>query len=166
MITLHSDIEELDEEVSDESDAPSSTQRSALARKATLRAGQEREPLKSFSQEGNMLQFIKKRGLSQEDSLGPSAFKKTRVGGGTDVRLSNPDGELWTEKYKPHSVNDLAIHRKKVESVRHWLLEALSLKYKTGKGHGMPFANPVRGSDFPCCLSFKTLSYACMVLFS
>jgi hypothetical protein len=36
------------------------------------------------------------------------------------------DDRLWADKYEPQSLGDLAVHKRKVEDVRRWLVEAFS----------------------------------------
>ncbi|KLO11926.1 Rad17-domain-containing protein [Schizopora paradoxa] len=43
----------------------------------------------------------------------------------TDDGVVEGIDELWVDKYEPRSEGDLAVHQKKVESVRRWLEEAL-----------------------------------------
>ncbi|KAI9465709.1 Rad17-domain-containing protein [Lactarius psammicola] len=38
----------------------------------------------------------------------------------------NPDDRLWADKYEPRSLGDLAVHKRKVDDVRRWLVEAFS----------------------------------------
>ncbi|KAF8780002.1 hypothetical protein HU200_002024 [Digitaria exilis] len=42
--------------------------------------------------------------------------------------------ELWVEKYTPHSLAELAVHKKKVEDVKKWLEEKLTAPKKTVGG--------------------------------
>ncbi|KAJ3684532.1 hypothetical protein LUZ61_013696 [Rhynchospora tenuis] len=47
-----------------------------------------------------------------------------------DISMSGPlchAKELWVEKYKPRSLSDLAVHKKKVEEVKNWLEERLKV---------------------------------------
>ncbi|KAI9441232.1 Rad17-domain-containing protein [Lactarius indigo] len=37
-----------------------------------------------------------------------------------------PDDRLWADKYEPRSLGDLAVHKRKVDDVRRWLVEAFS----------------------------------------
>ena len=36
------------------------------------------------------------------------------------------DDRLWADKYEPQSLGDLAVHKRKVDDVRRWLVEAFS----------------------------------------
>ncbi|XP_061358986.1 cell cycle checkpoint protein RAD17 isoform X2 [Gastrolobium bilobum] len=49
-------------------------------------------------------------------------FTGSKVSAGT--RRSNAE-ELWVDKYKPRSLEELAVHKKKVEEVKTWLEERL-----------------------------------------
>ncbi|KAI0262615.1 Rad17 cell cycle checkpoint protein-domain-containing protein [Gloeopeniophorella convolvens] len=39
-----------------------------------------------------------------------------------------PDGRLWVDKYEPESLEQLAVHKRKVEDVRSWISDAFSGK--------------------------------------
>ncbi|KAK2408820.1 cell cycle checkpoint protein RAD17 [Trifolium repens] len=49
-------------------------------------------------------------------------FTGSKVFAGTQ---RNTAGELWVDKYKPHSLEELAVHKKKVEEVKTWFEERL-----------------------------------------
>ena len=36
------------------------------------------------------------------------------------------DDRLWADKYEPQSLGDLAVHKRKIDDVRRWLVEAFS----------------------------------------
>ncbi|XP_010557618.1 PREDICTED: cell cycle checkpoint protein RAD17 isoform X3 [Tarenaya hassleriana] len=94
-----------------------------------------------------------KSGSSGRSSANPRAAKRARVSGPVrrkesnhvdEIRLSFEDfdealsgfkvpsgyersasTELWVEKYRPHTLEELAVHKKKVEEVKMWLQERL-----------------------------------------
>ncbi|KAI0301597.1 Rad17 cell cycle checkpoint protein-domain-containing protein [Multifurca ochricompacta] len=43
-----------------------------------------------------------------------------------DVHAESSDDRLWVDKYEPRSLEDLAVHKRKVDDVRRWLAEAFS----------------------------------------
>ncbi|KAF8483310.1 Rad17-domain-containing protein [Russula ochroleuca] len=45
-----------------------------------------------------------------------------------DAHEESIDGRLWVDKYEPHSLQDLAVHKRKVDDVRKWLVEAFDEK--------------------------------------
>ncbi|XP_020203810.1 cell cycle checkpoint protein RAD17 isoform X1 [Cajanus cajan] len=49
-------------------------------------------------------------------------FTGSKVSAGTQRSYSD---ELWVDKYKPHSLDELAVHKKKVEEVKMWFEERL-----------------------------------------
>eukprot|EP01084_Bolivina_argentea_P139241 244959_1 len=51
------------------------------------------------------------------------------LGGDIIVPISTDEKEeeLWIDKYAPRKMEELAVHRKKVEAVRSWILEAIAL---------------------------------------
>ncbi|KAJ6682242.1 CELL CYCLE CHECKPOINT PROTEIN RAD17 [Salix koriyanagi] len=65
-------------------------------------------------------------GFPEEDFEELFSGSKVSAGSGT----SNVN-ELWVDKYKPHSLEELAVHKKKVEEVKSWFEERL----KTTKGN-------------------------------
>ena len=44
-----------------------------------------------------------------------------------DLCLSQDD-RLWVDKYEPQSLQDLVVHKRKVDDVRRWLEEAFTEK--------------------------------------
>ncbi|KAJ4780306.1 Replication factor C large subunit [Rhynchospora pubera] len=55
-----------------------------------------------------------------------------------DISMSGPlchPKELWVEKYKPRSLSDLAVHKKKVEEVKNWLEERLKVSKEGLRDH-------------------------------
>ncbi|KAJ6398308.1 hypothetical protein OIU77_019164 [Salix suchowensis] len=59
-------------------------------------------------------------GFPEEDFEELFSGSKVSAGSGT----SNVN-ELWVDKYKPHSLEELAVHKKKVEEVKSWFEERL-----------------------------------------
>lgn len=57
-----------------------------------------------------------------------SATVKDAKGKGkaTGTVHEGPDDRLWADKYEPQSLGDLAVHKRKVDDVRRWLVEAFS----------------------------------------
>ena len=43
-----------------------------------------------------------------------------------EANSSVQDDRLWADKYEPQSLGDLAVHKRKVDDVRRWLVEAFS----------------------------------------
>ena len=44
------------------------------------------------------------------------------------IGFSHKDDQLWVDKYAPQSLQDLAVHKRKVDDVRRWLVDALDDK--------------------------------------
>ena len=53
--------------------------------------------------------------------------------------VSSQDDRLWVDKYAPLSLQDLAVHKRKVDDVRRWLEEAFSGKGRSKHRVGHPF---------------------------
>ncbi|CAN0453205.1 unnamed protein product, partial [Phaeothamnion confervicola] len=53
------------------------------------------------------------------------------TGSSSGRRAAPPINKLWPDKYQPTTAAELAVHPKKIEEVRRWLLEAA-----TGDGGG------------------------------
>ncbi|KAL5063651.1 hypothetical protein RYX36_025388 [Vicia faba] len=49
-------------------------------------------------------------------------FTRSKVFAGTQQNIAE---ELWVDKYKPHSLEELSVHKKKVEEVKTWFEERL-----------------------------------------
>jgi len=64
---------------------------------------------------------INKRKLESSQSKDENCFKKPAV---AERGLSSD--ELWSDLYSPKSVDDLAVHNKKVSDVKDWLQESIS----------------------------------------
>ena len=45
-----------------------------------------------------------------------------------DWVLVSQDDQLWVDKYAPQSLQDLAVHKRKVDDVRRWLVDAFDEK--------------------------------------
>ena len=52
------------------------------------------------------------------------------------------DDRLWADKYEPRSVGDLAVHKRKVDDVRRWLVEAFSEQGYPERRVRSPFYSP------------------------
>jgi hypothetical protein len=50
------------------------------------------------------------------------------------------DDRLWVDKYEPQDLQDLAVHRRKVDDVRRWLVEAFDAKGRSKHRVGLLFA--------------------------
>ncbi|KAH9060573.1 Rad17-domain-containing protein [Lactarius vividus] len=64
-----------------------------------------------------------------------SATVKDAKGKGKATSLTHeeiPDDRLWADKYEPQSLGDLAVHKRKVDDVRRWLVEAFSEQGRSG----------------------------------
>ena len=44
------------------------------------------------------------------------------------IEFSSQDDQLWVDKYAPQSLQDLAVHKRKVDDVRRWLVGAFDEK--------------------------------------
>ena len=44
------------------------------------------------------------------------------------IGFSSQDDQLWVDKYAPQSLQDLAVHKRKVDDVRKWLADAFNEK--------------------------------------
>jgi hypothetical protein len=44
------------------------------------------------------------------------------------IGFSFQDDQLWVDKYAPQSLQDLAVHKRKVDDVRKWLVDAFDEK--------------------------------------
>ncbi|XP_065031525.1 cell cycle checkpoint protein RAD17-like isoform X1 [Musa acuminata AAA Group] len=90
--------------------------RSASAARKRPRGRGSRKSLPSASRDGNVAEFDMP---SEEFCDHLHDFSKTPGITQTDRK------ELWTEKHKPHSLAELAVHKKKVEEVKRWLEERM-----------------------------------------
>ncbi len=53
------------------------------------------------------------------------------------------DDQLWVDKYAPQSLQELAVHKRKVDDVRKWLVEAFDEKGRSKHcSVGLSFAFP------------------------
>eukprot|EP01134_Creolimax_fragrantissima_P002981 CFRG2981T1 len=65
------------------------------------------------------------------DGFGPSSARRSKTvkvlprKTETVKEDADNDGQLWVDKYAPTMVEDLAVHKKKIDEVRAWLLDAL-----------------------------------------
>ncbi|PIL27277.1 hypothetical protein GSI_10424 [Ganoderma sinense ZZ0214-1] len=59
--------------------------------------------------------------------------KDVKGKGKEKVQSGDSDTRLWVDRYEPESEEDLAVHKRKVQDVRHWLLEALGPNDPSGK---------------------------------
>ncbi len=72
-----------------------------------------------------------------EESVGMSQLSLAAL----SVNLVSPQDDcLWVDKYAPQSLQDLAVHKRKVDDVRRWLEEAFSGKGRSKLRVGHPFA--------------------------
>lgn len=62
---------------------------------------------------------------THEEPIGTShcLFLRSRL-----IRFSSQDDRLWVDKYAPQSLQDLAVHKRKVDDVRRWLVDAFDDK--------------------------------------
>jgi hypothetical protein len=56
--------------------------------------------------------------------------------------VSSQDDRLWVDKYEPLSLQDLAVHKRKVDDVRKWLQEAFTEKGHSKHRVGHIFVSP------------------------
>ncbi|KZT52615.1 Rad17-domain-containing protein [Calocera cornea HHB12733] len=62
--------------------------------------------------------------LLSVQSVGSSQARVSTNEGNRGTRSANDSG-LWIDLYSPRSSSDLAVHKRKVDAVRHWIEEAL-----------------------------------------
>ena len=62
----------------------------------------------------------------------------------TLIGISSQDDQLWVDKYAPQSLQDLAVHKRKVDDVRRWLADAFDEKGRSNHRVSPPC---VRNSD-------------------
>ncbi|KAH9177779.1 Rad17-domain-containing protein [Lactarius sanguifluus] len=70
---------------------------------------------------------VESAGVTVKDAKGKGKGKAT---GPTHEEI--PDDRLWADKYEPQSLGDLAVHKRKVDDVRRWLVEAFSEQGRSG----------------------------------
>ncbi|KAI1798450.1 P-loop containing nucleoside triphosphate hydrolase protein [Ganoderma leucocontextum] len=63
--------------------------------------------------------------LSQLNQHKQNQHTDSKGKGKEKVQPEPPDTRLWVDRHEPTSEEDLAVHKRKVQDVRHWLLEAL-----------------------------------------
>jgi hypothetical protein len=64
------------------------------------------------------------------------------------IGFSSQDDQLWVDKYAPQTLQDLAVHKRKVDDVRRWLVDAFDEKGRSKH----------RVSPSICFLAFETLT--------
>jgi len=55
------------------------------------------------------------------------------------IGFSFQDDQLWVDKYAPQSLQDLAVHKRKVDDVRRWLMDAFDEKVRSKHRVSLPF---------------------------
>jgi Tfp pilus assembly pilus retraction ATPase PilT len=70
--------------------------------------------------EKGRLSVIRTRNLSARHIC---LFLRSRL-----IGFSSQDNQLWVDKYAPQSLQDLAVHKRKVDDVRRWLVDAFDEK--------------------------------------
>ncbi|XP_050382141.1 cell cycle checkpoint protein RAD17 [Argentina anserina] len=97
----------------------------------------------------------KARGLSSRSSLGSVSTNWDEVKlsfgdfdeefGGSEVPAGSGRSnvqELWVEKYKPRSIEELAVHKKKVQEVKGWFEERLTSSKGESRNHTLVITGP------------------------
>ena len=74
-----------------------------------------------------------------EESVGMSQLSLAALS--ADL-VSPQDARLWVDRYAPQSLQDLAVHKRKVDDVRRWLEEAFSGKGRSKHRVGHSFCSP------------------------
>ena len=62
------------------------------------------------------------------------------------IGFSSQDDQLWVDKYAPQSLQDLAVHKRKVDDVRRWLMDAFDEKERSKHRVRPSICSPVFGT--------------------
>lgn len=98
------------------------TRSSCAVQASSLRANSRSKKGLNAKQRRGLLPFLKPSNVASADfqsGSSSSSATEAKVEGEECVAVS--ESLLWTEKYSPHSVGDLAVHSKKIAEVRSWL---------------------------------------------
>ncbi|XP_043696838.1 cell cycle checkpoint protein RAD17 isoform X2 [Telopea speciosissima] len=102
--------------------------------RVNLRSSKRTRISESFSSSCKEFSGVEEIGF---DSLDEDFYECLR---GFKVVSGREGEELWVDKYKPRSLGELAVHRKKVEEVKTWLEEHLKMSKENFHSHTLLIA--------------------------
>jgi hypothetical protein len=59
------------------------------------------------------------------------------------IGFSSQDDQLWVDKFAPQSLQDLAVHKRKVDDVRRWLVDVFDEKGRSKHRVSPSICSPV-----------------------